>query len=64
MEGGERGGGGFLPPILNRVKCVTRKTRYHVSIAELLTLSIFTIGFFGAAHGWRGKKAPPPSLKM
>ena len=57
---GGKEGGGLLPPILNRVKCVTRKTRYHVFIAELLTLSLFTIGFFGAAHGWRGKKAPPP----
>ena len=23
-------------------------------------LTLFRMGFFGAAHGWGGKKAPPP----
>ena len=29
-----------------------------------MSLTLFRMGFFGAAHGWGGdQKAPPPSLK-
>ena len=52
---------------VNKVKeslkfSVSRKEKSKM-IAKILTL--FRMGFFGAAHGWLGggAKRPPPSLK-
>ena len=44
---------------------VYRKTdSLEVDCYILLFLTLFRMGFFGAAHGWGGKKAPPPLPKI
>ena len=33
-----------------------------IEIFFIKELTLFRMGFFGAAHGWRGKKAPLPLI--
>ena len=44
---------------------IRENSQYNICMESILTL--FTMGLFGAAHGWTGGeggwKKPPPSLK-